>query len=92
MIVPRAGAVRDLVDDLFVREKRTPPGGQHLRGDVDQAVDQARTNSRGAHRFVPTGHAGGAWDTSEQHFSPLGGLIVHEIERVRAREHAQPSR
>lgn len=40
----------------------------------------------GAHRFVPTGHAGGAWATDEQHFSPLGGLVVHEIERVRARE------
>ncbi|MEV4124724.1 thioesterase family protein [Nocardia sp. NPDC049707] len=40
----------------------------------------------GAHRFVPTGHASGAWATDEQHFSPLGGLIVHEIERVRAHE------
>ncbi|WP_067540097.1 thioesterase family protein [Nocardia crassostreae] len=40
----------------------------------------------GAHRFVPTGHASGAWATDEQHFSPLGGLIVHEIERARASE------
>ncbi|MFD9894242.1 thioesterase family protein [Amycolatopsis sp. NPDC059027] len=38
------------------------------------------------HRFAPTAHAGGAWRDDEQHFSPLGGLIVHEIERVRARE------
>ncbi|WP_073952711.1 thioesterase family protein [Streptomyces kebangsaanensis] len=32
------------------------------------------------HRFKPTVHASGAWDPSEQHFSPLGGLIVHAIE------------
>lgn len=40
----------------------------------------------GAHRFVPTAHARGAWAVDEQHFSPLGGLIVHEIERMRTRE------
>lgn len=34
-----------------------------------------------AHRYKPTAHAGGAWDTNEQHFSPLGGLVVHAIER-----------
>ncbi|WP_329407831.1 thioesterase family protein [Nocardia vinacea] len=39
-----------------------------------------------ANRFVPTVHAGGSWDDDEQHFSPLGGLIVHEIQRTRARE------
>ncbi|MHA6805631.1 thioesterase family protein [Salinifilum ghardaiensis] len=33
------------------------------------------------HRYKPTPHAGGAWDPDEQHFSPLGGLIVHAIER-----------
>ncbi|MEV0523509.1 thioesterase family protein [Streptomyces sp. NPDC050439] len=33
------------------------------------------------HRFKPTSHAGGAWDTDEQHFSPLGGLTVHAIDR-----------
>ncbi|MQY29627.1 thioesterase family protein [Nocardia aurantia] len=41
----------------------------------------------GDDRFAPTRHVGGAWSTDEQHFSPLGGLIVHEIERIRAREH-----
>ncbi|MFE5239613.1 MULTISPECIES: thioesterase family protein [unclassified Streptomyces] len=34
-----------------------------------------------AHRYQPTVHAGGAWDVDEQHFSPLGGLIVHAIDR-----------
>ncbi|WP_369231199.1 thioesterase family protein [Streptomyces sp. R21] len=34
-----------------------------------------------AHRYKPTAHAGGAWDPDEQHFSPLGGLIVHAIDR-----------
>ncbi len=33
------------------------------------------------HRYKPTGHAGGAWDPDEQHFSPLGGLVVHAVER-----------
>lgn len=39
----------------------------------------------GEHTFTPTVHAGGAWSPDEQHFSPLGGLIVHEIERARER-------
>ncbi|MFC4328044.1 thioesterase family protein [Streptomyces andamanensis] len=32
------------------------------------------------HRFKPTAHASGAWDETELHFSPLGGLVVHAIE------------
>lgn len=36
------------------------------------------------HRYKPTRHAGGAWDPDEQHFSPLGGLVVHALERHRA--------
>lgn len=33
------------------------------------------------HRYGPTVHTGGGWDPDELHFSPLGGLIVHAIER-----------
>ncbi|GAA3090059.1 thioesterase family protein [Streptomyces rectiviolaceus] len=33
------------------------------------------------HRYKPTPHVGGAWASDEQHFSPLGGLIVHAIDR-----------
>ncbi|KRE30367.1 thioesterase family protein [Agromyces sp. Soil535] len=33
------------------------------------------------HRFQPTNHAGGGWDPTELHFSPLGGLIVHAVEQ-----------
>jgi hypothetical protein len=33
------------------------------------------------HRYRPTRHAGGGWDPDELHFSPLGGLIVHAIDR-----------
>lgn len=40
----------------------------------------------GAHSFKPTADTSGAWRSDEQHFSPLGGLIVHEIECVRAAE------
>ncbi|MFF9244744.1 thioesterase family protein [Streptomyces sp. NPDC014801] len=36
------------------------------------------------HRYKPTTHAGGAWSTDEQHFSPLGGLVVHALDRHRA--------
>ncbi|GAA4618634.1 thioesterase family protein [Saccharopolyspora hordei] len=38
-----------------------------------------------ANRFKPTAHASGAWRSDEQHFSPLGGLLVHAIERSGAR-------
>lgn len=34
-----------------------------------------------AHRYEPTAHAGGAWGRDEQHFSPLGGLVAHAMER-----------
>ncbi|MFM9443028.1 thioesterase family protein [Streptomyces acidiscabies] len=33
------------------------------------------------HRFKPTHHAQGAWAPDEQHFSPLGGLIVHAMDQ-----------
>ncbi|MFJ8537849.1 thioesterase family protein [Streptomyces sp. NPDC093591] len=36
------------------------------------------------HRYKPTAHASGAWSTDEQHFSPLGGLVAHAIDRHRA--------
>lgn len=32
-------------------------------------------------RYQPTLHSGGAWVAHELHFSPLGGLMVHAIER-----------
>lgn len=37
----------------------------------------------GEHRYRPTPHTGGAWSSDEQHFSPLGGLMVHAIDRYR---------
>ncbi|GHF54988.1 thioesterase family protein [Streptomyces griseosporeus] len=42
-----------------------------------------------AHRYRPTAHAGGAWGPDEQHFSPLGGLVAHAMERHLA---ARPDR
>ncbi|GIG70452.1 thioesterase family protein [Phytomonospora endophytica] len=35
-------------------------------------------------RFRPTPLTGGAWRTTEQHISPMNGLIVHAVERFRA--------
>ncbi len=34
----------------------------------------------GATTFVATGHTSGAWSTTEQHVSPLCGLMVHVLE------------
>ncbi|MFJ3309297.1 thioesterase family protein [Streptomyces sp. NPDC086549] len=36
------------------------------------------------HRYKPTPHASGAWAPDEQHFSPLGGLVAHALDRHRA--------
>ncbi|WP_181139518.1 thioesterase family protein [Streptomyces sp. Ru71] len=33
------------------------------------------------HRYKPTPHVSGAWDPDEMHFSPLGGLVVHALDR-----------
>ncbi|WP_354639319.1 thioesterase family protein [Kitasatospora camelliae] len=44
------------------------------------AVPDSYYQRVGEHRFKPTAHAGGAWNTAEQHFSPLAGLVVHAIE------------
>ncbi|MEU9044873.1 MULTISPECIES: thioesterase family protein [unclassified Kitasatospora] len=38
----------------------------------------------GENRYKPTLQAQGAWHPDEQHFSPLGGLIVHAIDQYRA--------
>ncbi|MBC2900089.1 thioesterase family protein [Streptomyces cupreus] len=35
------------------------------------------------HRYKPTTHAGGAWAQDEIHFSPLGGLVAHAVDRHR---------
>lgn len=41
----------------------------------------------GENSYKPTAQAQGAWHPDEQHFSPLGGLIVHAIDRYRADRH-----
>jgi hypothetical protein len=40
------------------------------------------------HRYLPTSHAGGAWNPAEVHFGPLSGLILHEIDRHRSTQGA----
>ncbi|MFE0648409.1 thioesterase family protein [Streptomyces sp. NPDC059534] len=44
------------------------------------AVRESYYERTGENRYKPTGHAGGAWSTDEQHFSPLAGLVVHAID------------
>ncbi|MFJ3775743.1 thioesterase family protein [Streptomyces sp. NPDC090075] len=52
------------------------PNSTEPRGGYFEAIDERR--------YKPTAHAGGAWDVNEQHFSPLGGLVVHALDRHRA--------
>ncbi|MET9090040.1 thioesterase family protein [Streptomyces sp. NPDC004237] len=52
------------------------PNSTGPRGGYFEAIDERR--------YKPTVHAGGAWDVNEQHFSPLGGLVVHALDRHRA--------
>lgn len=39
--------------------------------------------------YTPTVHVQGAWSPHEQHMAPVGGLLVHAIERHEPREHLQ---
>ncbi|MFF2509426.1 thioesterase family protein [Streptomyces sp. NPDC058067] len=47
--------------------------GAHVPDSYYERIDE--------HRYKPTVHASGAWDPDELHFSPLGGLVVHAVER-----------
>lgn len=38
----------------------------------------------GEHTFEPTHRTSGAWSEAEQHFSPIGGLVVHAVEQFLA--------
>ena len=44
----------------------------------------------GEQRFQPTTHTTGAWTPSEQHFSPIAGLLTHAIDRFVA-DHGNPA-
>ncbi|MER7842565.1 thioesterase family protein [Kitasatospora sp. NPDC096077] len=48
------------------------------------AAPESYYQRTGEHRYKPTAHAQGAWHPDEQHFSPVGGLIVHAIDHHRA--------
>src|SRR3546814_10445180 len=39
-------------------------------------------------RFMPTPHAGGAWNVAEQHVAPAIGLLVHAVEADHAARRA----
>lgn len=51
-----------------------------------ETVEAGYFERTGDGRYKPTANVGGAWRSDEQHFSPLGGLIVHAIEQARAAE------
>jgi acyl-CoA thioesterase len=49
---------------------------------MDAPTPTAYFRRLGPGRFAPTVHSGGAWDPGQLHFSPVGGLIIHELERT----------
>ncbi|MCK1819454.1 thioesterase family protein [Streptomyces sp. XM83C] len=51
-----------------------------MTSDTDTATGSYYTRTEDG-RYRPTAHAGGAWGPDEQHFSPLGGLVAHALER-----------
>jgi hypothetical protein len=51
------------------------------------ATSDAYFEQVGDSLFHPTPRAGGAWSDAEIHFSPLGGLVVHAIEKHIAEHH-----
>lgn len=46
-------------------------------------MTDAYLTALGGDRYLPSEHAGGAWQPGELHFAPLGGLLTHAIERHR---------
>lgn len=48
--------------------------------NVSTEARQAYFQRIDAARYIPTDHASGAWDTSEQHVSPGIGLLTHAVE------------
>lgn len=52
-------------------------------------VPAAYFTRTGPHTFMPTRHTGGAWSESEQHISPMGGLVVHEMQAHAAAQDEQ---
>jgi hypothetical protein len=61
-----------------------PDGSRREKSDMHTPAPDGYYERVDEHRFKPTVHAGGAWDADEQHFSPLGGLVVHAVDRYLA--------
>ena len=94
LLNPRAyAAVEDMVEAEEVGHAR--PEGLPAP-DSDYERDRSRSGERPRQlmvepdsyfvrvadgRYRATQHTAGAWSTSEQHFSPLGGLMTHALDR-----------
>ena len=52
-----------------------------MPGPVPTAASPAYFERLAPGRFRATGHTGGAWSVTEQHISPLNGLLVHAVDR-----------
>lgn len=49
-------------------------------------------DATGRARFSPTGRVAGAWNTDEQHLSPIAGLLAHALDRHQERPDLQLAR
>lgn len=58
---------------------RLPDGRTPMTAPPDPAAYFVRLSDRS---YVPTRHTSGAWSQTEQHISPLNGLVVHALERA----------
>src|ERR671917_1035560 len=56
------------------------PGESTVPGPVPTAAPPAYFERLAPGRFRATGHTGGAWSVTEQHISPLNGLLVHAMD------------
>src|SRR5690606_10457960 len=65
-----------------IRGKRDP----YLGRMSESSEASAYFRRVGPNTFVPTVHTTGAWTADEQHFSPVAGLLAHEIQRLRTAE------
>jgi hypothetical protein len=78
-----SGSVQRRVDDI-------PQGTVHESDRTTRRVSSPVVTTlnadsyfvrTGEHTYQPTHRTSGAWSEAEQHFSPIGGLIVHAIEQ-----------
>src|SRR5699024_9642958 len=75
---------RKLCARTAASDSRRGPDPSERRGRRYACVVETPTSyfsSLGSNKYRPTTLTGGAWTPSEQHISPMGGLIVHAVDK-----------